>query len=83
MLAQEVVDAVSAGRFHVWAVRTVDEALLLLGGVRAGTRRKDGTFAPDTVHARVAARLADYGESLRAEREGSESPREKALGEAL
>ncbi len=83
MLEAEVVDAVRRGDFHVWAVRTVDEALVLLGEVRAGRRRKDGAFAPDTVHGRVAARLAGYGESLRAGREDSGSPRDETPGEAL
>ena len=32
MLRQDVVDAVRAGRFHVWAVASVDEALALLTG---------------------------------------------------
>jgi predicted ATP-dependent protease len=32
MLRRDVVVAVEAGRFRVWAVRTVDEALELLGG---------------------------------------------------
>jgi len=66
MLEPDVVEAVGEGRFHLWAVSTVDEALVLLGGVRAGTRRKDGTFAPDTVHGRAEARLAAYGERMRA-----------------
>jgi lon-related putative ATP-dependent protease len=65
MLEPEVVEAVRAGQFHVWAVRTVDEALALLGGVRAGARRKDGTFAPDTVHGRAEARLTEYAERMR------------------
>ena len=32
-LQQDVVDAVQAGKFHIWAVSSVDEALLLLTGV--------------------------------------------------
>ena len=40
MLRREVVEAVEAGRFHVWAVSTVDEALELLTGRPAGERRR-------------------------------------------
>jgi predicted ATP-dependent protease len=66
MLADEVVEAVRAGRFHVWAVRTIDEGIELLTGRRAGRRRADGTFPPESVHGLVAARLAEYAERLRA-----------------
>ncbi len=73
MLDSEVVEAVRQGRFHIWAVRTVDEALGLLTGTRAGRRRKDGTYTPDTVHGRVQARVAAYAERMRAARGGDEA----------
>jgi lon-related putative ATP-dependent protease len=66
MLDDEVVEAVREGRFHVWAVRTVDEGIELLTGSRAGRRRPDGSYPPESVHGLVAARLADYAERLRA-----------------
>jgi len=66
MLDEEVVDAVRSGMFHVWAVRTIDEGIELLTGGRAGRRRSDGSYPPDSVHGLVAARLSDYAERLRA-----------------
>ncbi|HWQ24286.1 MAG TPA: ATP-binding protein [Gaiellaceae bacterium] len=66
MLDEEVVEAVRAGRFHVWTVRTIDEGIELLTGRPAGRRRKDGTFPAESVHGLVAARLAEYAERLRA-----------------
>ena len=66
MLDAEVVDAVRDGKFHVWAVRTIDEGIELLTGCRAGRRRSDGSYPPDSVHGLVAARLSDYAERLRA-----------------
>jgi hypothetical protein len=30
MLKEEVVDAVRAGKFHIWAVRTIDEGMAIL-----------------------------------------------------
>ena len=65
MLREEVVDAVREGRFHVWAVRTLDEGLEILTGMPAGQARPDGTFPEGTVHARVAARLEEFNERLR------------------
>ncbi|MCC6223669.1 MAG: AAA family ATPase [Thermoleophilia bacterium] len=65
MLADEVVDAVSEGRFHVWAVATVDEGLELLTGRAAGERGSDGAFPEGTVHRLVEDRLRAYSERLR------------------
>ncbi len=52
-LAQDVAEAIADGRFHVWAVSTVDEALALL---------LDAT--PDTIHAQVSARLAEMASAV-------------------
>ncbi len=70
MLREEVVEAVRDGRFHVWAVRSLDEGLEILTGLPAGQRRPDGTFPEGTLHARVAARLEEFAERLRRTRTG-------------
>ncbi|HZO97952.1 MAG TPA: ATP-binding protein [Gaiellaceae bacterium] len=66
MLDDEVVDAVREGRFHVWAVRTVDEGISLLTGRPAGRRGADGRYPPGSVHRLVSERLEQYAERLRA-----------------
>jgi lon-related putative ATP-dependent protease len=66
VLDEEVVEAVRAGSFHVWAVRTIDEGIELLTGVPAGRRRTNGSYPPNSVHGRVSAGLAEYAEKLRA-----------------
>jgi lon-related putative ATP-dependent protease len=53
MLKKEVVDAVKEGKFHVWAVGEVDEALELMTGLPAGKLTPDGTFEKDSVNAKV------------------------------
>jgi predicted ATP-dependent protease len=65
MLREDVIDAVRQGRFHVWAVRTVDEGIEILTGKPAGKRRPDGTWEPDSVNARVDQRLHDYAQRLK------------------
>ncbi|MCK6431138.1 MAG: AAA family ATPase, partial [Burkholderiaceae bacterium] len=60
MLRADVIEACAAGRFAVWPVRTVDEAIALLTGVAAGERAADGAFASDSVNARVEARLREF-----------------------
>ncbi|MEI7744154.1 MAG: ATP-binding protein [Chloroflexota bacterium] len=57
MLREDVVAAAAEGRFHVWAVTRVDEALELLTGLPAGERDEDGIYPPNSVNGRVEAGL--------------------------
>ena len=66
MLKDEVVKAVEAGRFHIWAVSTIDQGVELLTGRLAGERRADGTYPQGSVNALVEERLHDYAARLRA-----------------
>ncbi len=65
MLDDAVVEAVRAGRFHVWTVRTIDEGLELLTGCAAGRRRRTGDFPPGTIHWLVDRRLRAFAEAAR------------------
>jgi len=64
MLRPEVVQACAEGKFHSWAVRTIDEGVELLMGVPAGQRDEGGRFPEGTVHARVEARLREWAEGI-------------------
>lgn len=59
MLKEEVADAVAEGRFHVWAVDTVEEGIEILTGVRAGALGEDGLYPEDTVYGMVDRRLRE------------------------
>lgn len=65
MLKEEVVAAVRGGRFHIWAVRTVDEGLEVLTGVPAGDAAPDGSYPDGTINQRVSTRLTELAERLR------------------
>jgi len=65
MLKEEVVKAVSEGKFHIWAVRTVDEGIEILTGVKAGVRIEDGTFEEDSVNDLVDRRLRELAEMIK------------------
>lgn len=65
MLRDEVVAAVRDGRFHVWAVRSVDEGIEILTGTEAGTSAGEGGYPPGSVNSRVAARLAELARRYR------------------
>ncbi|MEK9661819.1 MAG: AAA family ATPase, partial [Alphaproteobacteria bacterium] len=64
ILRSEIAEAVAAGRFHLYSVRHVDEALELFTGVAAGTPDSDGNYAPDTVYGRIATQLVAFDKAL-------------------
>ncbi|HEU5101892.1 MAG TPA: AAA family ATPase [Roseiflexaceae bacterium] len=66
MLRADVVDAVRAGQFHIWAISTIGEGIELLTGMRAGTRQLDGEFPDATVNGRVNRRLREFAASVSA-----------------
>ena len=61
MLNDEVTAASEAGKFHIYPVAHINEALELLTGLPAGRLRKDGTFTPGSLYHLVDKRLADLG----------------------
>ncbi len=76
MLRKDVVEAVAAGRFHIYPLRTVDEGIEILTGVKAGERQSDGRYPVGTVNYLVDERLAELAEGLRewGEGESAEEP---------
>lgn len=66
MLREDVVDAVTAQQFHVWAVKTIDEGIAMLTGIPAGARDTAGGFPAGTLNARVDQRLQEFAECLKA-----------------
>ena len=79
MLREEVVEATEKGLFHIYPVRTVDEAIRILTGVEAGERDEEGNYPEDSVSGRVQARLNDLAERLKAF--GSEPDKKPDAGE--
>jgi lon-related putative ATP-dependent protease len=57
MLSEEVVEAVAAGHFHIYAVSTVDEAMEILMGRPAGELQPNGSYPPGSINAAVMSRL--------------------------
>ena len=64
MLKESVVEAIRNGKFHLWPVRTIDEGIEVLTGVKAGIRLSEGRFEPESVNARVDERLRSMAELL-------------------
>jgi lon-related putative ATP-dependent protease len=66
MLRADVVDAVKAGKFHVYPVRTIDEGIEILTGVEAGTADAKGDYPDGTVHSLVDRELQRLAKGLKA-----------------
>jgi lon-related putative ATP-dependent protease len=66
MLRRDVVEAVEAGRFSVFAVSTIQEGIELLTGLPAGVRGTDGHFPADSVFGKVEARLQAFARARKA-----------------
>ncbi len=64
MLREDVVVAVQAGQFHIWAVETIDQGIEILSGRSAGVCLPDGRFLPNSINARVDWRLRSFSECL-------------------
>jgi ATP-dependent Lon protease len=65
MLRHDVVDAVAKGQFHIYAIKSIDEGLEILTGMRAGRRNADGTFEKGTVHHLVNDTLTKFARHWR------------------
>ena len=50
MLKTEVVEAVREGKFHVYAVGTIDEGMAILTGLKPGNLRKDGSYTKGSLN---------------------------------
>jgi predicted ATP-dependent protease len=65
MLHRRVVEAAEEGRFRIWAVDHVDEALELFTGLPAGERGQDGAFPEGSLNRHVEDRLRKLAELRR------------------
>ena len=62
MLRPDVVEAVKAGKFSVYAVATIDEGIEILTGVPAGKRDEAGKYPEGSVNERVEQKLRQFTE---------------------
>ena len=65
VLKDDVVSAVADGKFHVYAVRRIDQGIALLTGKDAGERDRQGRFPKDSVNGLVEERLRSFARARR------------------
>ena len=68
VLRDPIVQAIADGRFHIWSVESIDEALELFLERPAGTADAAGNYPADSVYGRVSAALLRFDEILRPDR---------------
>ena len=59
-LSDEVIDSVRKGKFHIYAVRTLEEGIEILTGVPAGKKDKNGHFPLGTINHLVYEKLKKF-----------------------
>jgi predicted ATP-dependent protease len=65
VLRDDVADAISAGRFHIYAVDRATQGIEVLTGLPAGERDAHGRFPAASVFGRVERRIIEIAERLR------------------
>jgi ATP-dependent Lon protease len=65
MLREDVLEAVAAGKFHIWPVAQVEQGIELLTGTTAGRKNGDGKFDAGTVFALIDERLHAMARTLK------------------
>lgn len=61
-LADNVIDAVKAKKFHIYAISNIDEGIELLTGVPAGKKDNNGKFPAGSVNYLAYEKLKKYAE---------------------
>ncbi|MFZ5752727.1 MAG: Lon protease family protein [Bacillota bacterium] len=67
MLDDEVIEAVKDGKFHIYAVKAIEEGIEILTGVPAGTPDAEGNYPEGTVFYKVQKRLEEIYRCLKKE----------------
>jgi lon-related putative ATP-dependent protease len=60
MLREEVLEAVQKKKFSIYAIKSIDEGIEILTGIKAGKHQTDSTFEPGTINALVDGKLQQY-----------------------
>ncbi|MCE2509567.1 MAG: AAA family ATPase [Alphaproteobacteria bacterium] len=71
LLRDEVTEAIEKKKFHLWSVKTIEEAIELFTGVPAGTPDGKGNYPPDTVFGKVMTQLKAFDRTLSARAVGA------------
>lgn len=63
VLNDDVVEAVKDGKFSIYAVKTIDEGIEIMTGIKAGEKKKDGNYPTGTINYLVYEKLKKYAQT--------------------
>jgi ATP-dependent Lon protease len=65
MLREDILEAVAAGKFHIWPVAQVEQGIEILTQTAAGRKNGEGKFEPGTVFALMDDRLRNMANTMK------------------
>jgi predicted ATP-dependent protease len=65
MLREDILDAVAAGKFHIWPVAKIEQGIEILTGCVAGQKNSNGKFEEGTAFALMDDRVHDMARTLK------------------
>ena len=63
MLRDDIITAVESGKFHIYGVYTLSEALTLMTGLPIDTMNKKGRYRKGTLFGKILSRLTLWDEN--------------------
>lgn len=63
MLREDIIDAVKAGKFHIYLIEHVDEAIAILSDMSTEERDKTGKFPEKSIFHKVEKRLRSFAKN--------------------
>ena len=67
-LSDEVINSVKEGKFHIYAISSIDEGIEILTGVPAGKKNKEGKFPAGTIKYLAYEKLKHYADNAKENR---------------
>ena len=65
MLREDILEAVAAGKFHIWPVSKIEQGIEVLTGCVAGQKSSDGKFEVGSAFALMDDRMRDMARTLK------------------
>jgi predicted ATP-dependent protease len=65
MLREDILEAVAAGKFHIWPVAKIEQGIEILTGCVAGLKNSDGKFEQGSAFALMDDRMRDMARTLK------------------
>ncbi len=77
MLKREIIDAVTDGKFHIYAIDSIEDGIETLTGMPPGELQPDGNYPEGTLNFIVSQKLQELAKALKEKKEKEEEEEEK------